>query len=145
MSTEKWNKRNYKMYSCICAIFFDKKYWLFWELWYNNIRCQRDWQQVITPSNKSSKKIILKKIKKVLDRRLKIWYNKRVVTETTEICTLKNEQCRVLVKHRKDATETIKTFLYMTEIRIKFNNENEAKSELVKELTNFRIYAERFI
>ena len=33
----------------------------------------------------------------------------------------------------------------MTEIRIKFNNENEAKSELVKELTNFRIYAERLI
>ena len=61
------------------------------------------------------------------------------------VCTLKNEQCRVLVKHRKDATETIKTFLYMTEIRIKFNNENEAKSELVKELTNFRIYAERLI
>ena len=58
---------------------------------------------------------------------------------------MKNEQCRVLVKHQKDATETIKTFLYMTEIRIKFNNENEAKSELVKELTNFRIYAERLI
>ena len=47
-----------------------------------------------------------KKVKKRLDKHKELWYNKEVVAEKRWwkkwICTLKNEQCRVLVIHQKD-------------------------------------------